>query len=323
MDTQSQSPAEETPPPAGRSHRSTWLIAVAIVALGGLLFSVASLRSNQGTAASGTAGATPVSQALYKSLAQAEATTAQTIAVDIKNYAYSPASLTVSVGDTVTWTNEDTAPHTVTVSDGPVKFASSNLSQGQTFSYTFTEAGTYSYYCAVHPDMKASVTVTGSTTTPTSTTEPTSSEPTTTMSMPSSSSSSSSTTSMSMPSTSTSSGSTACVSKEVLQPIWAHIQSAHLETSPGQQVSDLLNLDQYIKTHTVWLEQVLSPVFNGSADKVVTDTLAPIWAHIQSAHLETSLGQQVSDLLNLNQYILTHTVWLEQVLTPLMTQATC
>ncbi|MDT7798952.1 MAG: hypothetical protein QOI78_2385, partial [Actinomycetota bacterium] len=54
-----------------------------------------------------------------------------------------------------------------------------------------------------------------------------------------------------------------------------------------------------------------------------TDTLAPIVAHIKSAHLETSLGQQVTDLLNLDQYIKTHTVWLESVLTPLLDQATC
>jgi hypothetical protein len=121
----------------------------------------------------------------------------------------------------------------------------------------------------------------------------------------------------------TSSDTTSCVGKGVLQPILDHIKSAHLETSPGQQVSDALNLDQYVKTHTVWLENVLKPVMDGSADKVVTDTLAPILAHIQSAHLETSPGQQVSDALNLDQYLKTHTVWLENVLTPLMAQATC
>ncbi|WP_431879235.1 cupredoxin domain-containing protein, partial [Amycolatopsis sacchari] len=236
--------------------------------------------------------------------------------MEIKNYAYSPASLTVAVGDTVTWTNEDVAPHTVTVSNGPVKFNSPNLQQGQSFTYTFTQEGTYDYYCAVHPDMKATVTVTGAATTPPSTSQSPTAAPTTSMSMPSSPSSpaSSSTPSMSMPSTSSGSAS-GCVSKGVLQPILDHVKAAHLEESPGQQVADLLNLDQYIKTHTVWLEQVLSPVFNGSADKVVTDTLAPIWAHIQSAHLETSLSQQVTDALNLDQYIKTHTVWLEQVLT--------
>ena len=57
-----------------------------------------------------------------------------------------------------------------------------------------------------------------------------------------------------------SAGTSACVAKEVLQPILDHVKAAHLETSPGQQVSDALNLDQYVKTHTVWLEQVLTPL---------------------------------------------------------------
>ncbi|TVT11371.1 copper-binding protein [Amycolatopsis bartoniae] len=267
----------------------------------------------------------PIGVALYDSMEKAE--TARTVQVEIKNYAYSPAALSIAVGDTVTWTNEDTAPHTVTVSDGPVKFASPNLAQGQTYTYTFTQAGTYSYYCAVHPDMKATVTVTGSgsgggSSLPTTSTPTGSSEPTTSMSMPSSSGSGSASSSMSMPST-TSGGTTECIPTSVLQPIFAHVKSAHLETSPGQQVADILNLDQYIKTHTVWLEQVLQPVLDGSADKLVTDTLTPILNHVKSAHLETSLGQQVTDALNLDQYIKTHTVWLEQVLTPLMNQATC
>ena len=326
MDNQYETPVGEAPP-AKPSRKPTWLIGIAIVALAGVLFSFASLQSGkaQNSALPANLQSNPVATELYQKLADAQATAGKSVAVDIKNYAYNPASLTVSVGDTVTWTNEDTAPHTVTVSDGPEKFNSPTLQQGQTWSYTFTKAGTYSYYCAVHPDMKATVTVTGggSTTQPTTSAPTSSAKPTTSMSMPSSSkSSSSSSSSMSMPS-STSGGSSGCVSKEVLQPIWAHIQSAHLETSPGQQVADLLNLDQYVKTHTVWLEQVLAPVFNGDADQVVKDTLAPIWAHIQSAHLETSPGQQVADLLNLDQYVKTHTVWLEQVLTPLMNQSTC
>jgi amicyanin len=317
MDTKSESPVEEK-----RSRKPLWLLGVAIVALAGVLFSFASMHTSQTPAAlPQVVKDNPIGVALYQSMAQSEAAAAKTVNVDIKNYAFSPASLTVAVGDTVTWTNEDTAPHTVTVTDGPVKFASPTLQQGQTYTYTFTQAGTYSYYCAVHPDMKATVTVTGGGSTQPSTSVPSSSssKPTTSMSMPSSSES----TSMSMPSSSAPAGSSGCVSKEVLQPIFDHVKSAHLETSPGQQVADILNLDQYIKTHTVWLENVLSPMFNGSADKVVTDTLTPIWAHIQSAHLETSLGQQVSDALNLDQYIKTHTVWLENVLTPLMNQLTC
>ncbi len=70
-----------------------------------------------------------------------------------------PAAVTVAAGDTITWTNQDDAPHTVTSSGGPATLDSPQLDKGQSWSYTFTRTGTYNYYCAVHPDMKASVTV--------------------------------------------------------------------------------------------------------------------------------------------------------------------
>jgi plastocyanin len=81
--------------------------------------------------------------------------------------AYQPNPVQVSVGDTVTWTNDDTQPHTVTSGqngqpDG--KFDSSPnfnplMAPGQTFSHTFTEAGQYPYYCALHPNMVGTVIV--------------------------------------------------------------------------------------------------------------------------------------------------------------------
>jgi plastocyanin len=80
-------------------------------------------------------------------------------AVMMQNYAFSPSSLTVHVGDTVTWTNHDQAPHDVTTTSAPVAIKSSMLSTGQSFSYTFQTAGTYSYYCSIHPDMRAQLTV--------------------------------------------------------------------------------------------------------------------------------------------------------------------
>lgn len=84
---------------------------------------------------------------------------AATQQVMMQDYAYSPASITVRVGDTVTWMQHDQAPHDVTTTSAPVAFRSPQLSQGQSWSYTFRQAGTYSYYCSVHPDMRASVTV--------------------------------------------------------------------------------------------------------------------------------------------------------------------
>ncbi|MFE0025013.1 cupredoxin family copper-binding protein [Amycolatopsis sp. NPDC059021] len=79
--------------------------------------------------------------------------------VMMENYAYGPAALTVRAGDTVTWMQHDEAPHDVVTTSAPVAFRSPKLSQGQSWSYTFTQPGTYSYYCSVHPDMRATVTV--------------------------------------------------------------------------------------------------------------------------------------------------------------------
>ena len=84
---------------------------------------------------------------------------AQEHQVTIKGYAFSPASLTVEVGDTVTWTNLDTAPHDVAVTNGPDHFHSPLLSRGQSWSFTFGVSGSYAYVCTVHPDMVASMVV--------------------------------------------------------------------------------------------------------------------------------------------------------------------
>lgn len=89
--------------------------------------------------------------------------TAETKAVAIKSFAFGSGNLSVKVGDTVTWTNNDSAPHTVTSTSGGVPngtFESGNLNSGQTFSFTFTSAGTFNYQCKYHPSMKGTVTVT-------------------------------------------------------------------------------------------------------------------------------------------------------------------
>src|SRR5437016_1356332 len=80
--------------------------------------------------------------------------TAQSTAVTIEHSMYMPSDATVTVGDTLTWTNLDDAPHTVTSSSGPAQLDSPQLEKGQSWSFTFASAGEYTYYCAVHPDMK-------------------------------------------------------------------------------------------------------------------------------------------------------------------------
>ncbi len=75
---------------------------------------------------------------------------AQTAAVVIDNFTFNPPELTVKLGDTVTWTNHDDIPHTV-VSAG--KFRSKALDSDDSFSFTFTAAGDYKYFCSLHPHM--------------------------------------------------------------------------------------------------------------------------------------------------------------------------
>jgi len=85
------------------------------------------------------------------------AAAAKTLQVKIDNFSFLPASATVPVGTKVTWTNRDDMPHTVTSPDK--RIASPLLDTDQTFSYTFTAPGTYSYYCGIHPKMTAKITV--------------------------------------------------------------------------------------------------------------------------------------------------------------------
>jgi len=81
-------------------------------------------------------------------------------AVSIVDFAFEPGDLTVSVGDTITWTNDESGiPHTTTADDG--LWDSATMSPDDTFTFTFTEPGTYTYLCTIHPSMTATITVTG------------------------------------------------------------------------------------------------------------------------------------------------------------------
>ena len=110
-----------------------------------------------GTTASETtsASATTTTQAI---------TQGNAASVVMQNTTFVPSSITVSVGTTVTWTNQDSFAHTVEsgvrgASDAGSLFKSGDLNQGGTFSLTFTTAGTYPYFCSVHPGMDGTVIV--------------------------------------------------------------------------------------------------------------------------------------------------------------------
>jgi len=80
--------------------------------------------------------------------------------VNIKDLAFSPSTLMVKTGTTVTWVNLDTAPHTITSDPGsPVAFSSDSLSTGASYRFTFSQPGTFAYHCTIHPKMRGTIIV--------------------------------------------------------------------------------------------------------------------------------------------------------------------
>lgn len=75
--------------------------------------------------------------------------------VFINNFAFNPAVVDAKIGDTITWTNNDSAAHDISGNG----FKSPLMSNGQSFSFTFNTAGTYDYICGIHPGMKGAIIV--------------------------------------------------------------------------------------------------------------------------------------------------------------------
>lgn len=83
-----------------------------------------------------------------------------TVSMDIEGFAFAQKTLKIKPGTTVTWTNQDEAKHDVNPDNESPHFkAGPLLAQGESYSYTFNEPGTYTYHCTPHPYMKASVEV--------------------------------------------------------------------------------------------------------------------------------------------------------------------
>ncbi|WP_328634676.1 cupredoxin domain-containing protein [Streptomyces sp. NBC_00356] len=83
----------------------------------------------------------------------------------MSDYKFGPRTLTIPVGDSVTWVNQDTAPHDVKTTSGPASIHSPMLDKGGTWSHTFTKAGSYGYVCTVHPGMTGGIVVKAAATT--------------------------------------------------------------------------------------------------------------------------------------------------------------
>lgn len=90
-------------------------------------------------------------------VAASDAGAAPPVEIAIKDFAYAPRALTVKAGATVTWVNHDEETHTITSKTG--LFGSSGLGDGERFSRRFPQRGTYTYFCALHPKMTATIIV--------------------------------------------------------------------------------------------------------------------------------------------------------------------
>src|SRR3954465_12568826 len=121
------------------------------IAVGAVLRAASGLAGSEATAASMASGSN-------KQLASSPAASPVASQVVIENFTFTSDVLTVPVGTEVTWENRDDIPHTVT-SEDKTSFASGFMDTGDRFSYQFTAAGTYPYFCSVHPMMTAKVVV--------------------------------------------------------------------------------------------------------------------------------------------------------------------
>ncbi len=116
------------------------IITIVLIITGGYF-----LLSSQLNKSAPSEGQVPISDALSQK-------------IDIDGFKFSPSSLTIKKGTTIKWTNKDNAPHTVT-SDSGNELSSQTLSNGQSYSHTFSAQGIYEYYCTFHTSMKGKITV--------------------------------------------------------------------------------------------------------------------------------------------------------------------
>jgi plastocyanin len=109
-------------------------------------------------AATGGAGAEAAQEATPVAADAGTDDAAESVAVEIKDFAFNPPETTVPVGGSVTWTNNDTTPHTATGLDREA-LQSGAIAPGASFTQTFDTAGTIEYFCEFHPNMKGSIVV--------------------------------------------------------------------------------------------------------------------------------------------------------------------
>ncbi|GAC1499618.1 MAG: hypothetical protein NVS1B10_02540 [Candidatus Saccharimonadales bacterium] len=133
------------------------IVVVAAIALVGLIIIGGSNKKSMST---GTTNS-PSSSNSSKTSSTSDSSSAAANAVSIENYMFTPMAVKVKVGDTITWTNKDSVHHTVTADKTSNDAPNSPLfGKGETYSFKFTKAGTYTFHCNPHPYMHGTVEVT-------------------------------------------------------------------------------------------------------------------------------------------------------------------
>lgn len=136
------------------------IVIVVVVALGGAGWYLAGRNTaTPASSASSTSSSGSMSGAADKSSGSTINQPVDTT-VTIQNMAFTPDSMVVHTGTTITWKNADSVAHTVVETDGKQGPDSSSIAPGSSYSFTFTAAGTYHYHCSIHPSMTGTITVT-------------------------------------------------------------------------------------------------------------------------------------------------------------------
>lgn len=133
-------------------------VVIAIIVAAGLVVFVAGKDSQPTTVSKQASETSSMEHESSKNSTEENADSTNKVAIE--NFVYTPQRITIKVGTTVTWTNQDSVGHTVTADDDQEGPDSELLSQGQSYSFTYTKTGTFSYHCAPHPNMTGVVEVT-------------------------------------------------------------------------------------------------------------------------------------------------------------------
>jgi len=114
---------------------------------------------------------------------------------------------------------------------------------------------------------------------------------------------------------------TSCTSAAFADAFLGHVRASHLQQSPSQQVTAILDFDAWILHHTLWIDGFLTPLL--ASDATGKEMISVIWTHFDGHHLQESPGSQAGHILALDSWLESHTEWISTVLTPTVQQATC